>query len=87
MSEYIVPANIPEDVAKKAQQQALKAFHSLGCEGYARVDFRMNNHNELYCLEVNTLPGMTATSLVPKAAKAIGISFEELINKILQQAL
>lgn len=87
MSEYIVPANIPEAVAKQAQQQALTAFHSLSCEGYARVDFRMNDQNELYCLEVNTLPGMTATSLVPKAAKAAGISFEELIEKIIHQAL
>jgi len=87
MSEYIVPANIPEKVAKQAQQQALIAFHSIGCEGYSRVDFRMTIQNELYCLEVNTLPGMTATSLVPKAAKAAGISFEELINKIIQQAL
>lgn len=87
MSEYIVPAKIPDDVAKKAQQQAVTAFQALGCEGYARVDFRMNNENQLYCLEVNTLPGMTPTSLVPKAAKAVGISFEELINKILLQAI
>jgi D-alanine-D-alanine ligase len=87
MSEYIVPAKIPDEVAKKAQQQALTAFHSLGCEGYARVDFRMTDQNELYCLEVNTLPGMTPTSLVPKAAKAVGISFEELIKRIIQQAL
>ena len=87
MSEYIVPANIPEEVAEKAKQQALIAFQSLGCEGYARVDFRMNSNNELFCLEVNTLPGMTPTSLVPKAAKAVGISFEELIKKIIQQAL
>jgi len=87
MSEYIVPANIQEEVAKEAQRQALIAFHSLGCEGYARVDFRMNGENKLYCLEVNTLPGMTPLSLVPKAAKAVGISFEELIKKIIQQAL
>lgn len=87
MSEYIVPAKIPEEVAKKAQHQALTAFHSLGCEGYSRVDFRLDNENELYCLEVNTLPGMTPLSLVPKAAKAAGISFEELINKIIAQAL
>ena len=87
MSEYIVPAKIPDEAAVRAQQQALKAFHSLGCEGYARIDFRLNNENELYCLEVNTLPGMTALSLVPKAAKAVGISFEELIQKIIQQAL
>ena len=77
MSEYIVPANIPEGIAKEAQQQALIAFQSLGCEGYARVDFRMDNNNQLYCLEVNTLPGMTPLSLVPKAAKAVGISFLE----------
>ena len=87
MSEYIVPANIPEEISKKAQQQALTAFNSLGCEGYARVDFRLSNDNELYCLEVNTLPGMTPLSLVPKAAKAVGISFEELIKRIIQQAL
>jgi len=87
MSEYIVPADITEEVAAKAQQQALKAFHSLRCEGYARVDFRLDIDSELYCLEVNTLPGMTPLSLVPKAAKAVGISFEELIKKIIQQAL
>jgi D-alanine-D-alanine ligase len=87
MSEYIVPAKIPEATAKKAQQQALTAFHSLGCEGYSRVDFRLSNDNELYCLEVNTLPGMTPLSLVPKAAKAVGITFEELIKRIIQQAL
>jgi D-alanine-D-alanine ligase len=87
MSEYIVPANIPDEAAQEAQRQALIAFEAIGCEGYARVDFRMNNENELYCLEVNTLPGMTPLSLVPKAAKAVGISFDELIKKIIQQAL
>jgi len=87
MSEYIVPAKIPGSVAELAQQQALKAFNALGCDGYARIDFRLNDNYELYCLEVNTLPGMTSTSLVPKAAKAVGISFEELIKSIIQQAL
>lgn len=87
MSEYIVPAEIPEEVSNIAKQQAIEAFNALGCDGYARADFRLNDNNELYCLEVNTLPGMTATSLVPKAAKAVGISFEELIKKIIQQAL
>jgi len=87
MSEYIVPAKIPDDVSRLAQEQALLAFLSLGCEGYARVDFRMNDNNEIYCLEVNTLPGMTQLSLVPKAAKAAGITFEELINRIIKQAL
>jgi D-alanine-D-alanine ligase len=65
----------------------LKAFNTLNCKGYARVDFRMDRRGKLYCLEVNTLPGMTKTSLVPKAAKAAGVSFEELIEKILKLAL
>jgi D-alanine-D-alanine ligase len=87
MCEYIVPAKIPDEVARDAQHQALLAFKSMGCEGYGRVDIRMNNYNEIFCLEVNTLPGMTSLSLVPKAAKAVGISFEELIDRIIQQAI
>jgi D-alanine-D-alanine ligase len=87
MSEYIVPAKIPDEVAKEAQQQALIAFHSLGCESYGRVDFRLSSENKIFCLEVNTLPGMTPLSLVPMAAKAMGISFEELVNTIIQQAI
>jgi D-alanine-D-alanine ligase len=87
MTEYIVPAQIPPKVFKLAQKQALLAFNSLGCEGYARVDFRLNNKIKIFCLEVNTLPGMTPTSLVPKMAKAVGISFEELIDRIVRQAL
>jgi D-alanine-D-alanine ligase len=84
MSEYFVPADVPEKVFKNLQEQALSAFKALGCEVYARVDFRLSESNESYCLEVNTLPGMTSTSLVPKMAKAAGISFEELINKIVR---
>ncbi len=87
MSEYLVPADIPEKVFKDTQLQAKKAFDVLGCKDYARVDFRLNKKNEIYCLEVNTLPGMTATSLVPKMAKAVGMSFEQLIEKIIQLAL
>jgi D-alanine-D-alanine ligase len=87
MSEYIVPAQIPQDVFENLQKQALLAFHSLGCEGYSRVDFRVNSKWETYCLEVNTLPGMTSTSLVPKMAKAVGISFDELIDRIVKLSL
>jgi len=87
MSEYIVPAQIPADVFKSVQKQALLAFNSLGCEGYARVDFRLSDTHQTFCLEVNTLPGLTPTSLVPKMAKAVGISFEELIDRIIKQAL
>jgi D-alanine-D-alanine ligase len=87
MSEYIVPAYIPKDVEEKLQSQALLAHKSLGCEVYSRVDFRVNENFETYCLEVNTLPGMTSTSLVPKMAKAVGISFEQLIDKIITLSL
>ena len=87
MSEYEVPAKIPEDVAKKIQEQALAAHISLGCKVYSRMDFRLNNDRKSYCLEANTLPGMTSTSLVPKMAEAVGISFEDLIEKIIVLSL
>lgn len=84
MSEYIVPAEISDDTTKYLQQQALLAFESVGCKGYGRVDFRLTDDLNSYCLEINTLPGMTGTSLVPKAANAAGIGFEELIKKIIE---
>ena len=87
MTEYIVPAEIPPKVGEHLQHQALLAFNSVGCESYSRVDFRLTKDYKTYCLEVNTLPGMTSTSLVPKMAKAAGISFEELIDRIVKQAL
>ncbi|KUG26464.1 d-alanine--d-alanine ligase [hydrocarbon metagenome] len=83
MSDYIVPAEIPDKTAQHLQQQALLAFNSVECSNYARVDFRLTNDNKNYCLEVNTLPGMTSHSLIPKMAKAIGVSFDELIDKII----
>ena len=86
-SNYICPAEIPEDKTKEIQAIGLKAFKSLGCEGYARVDFRYGEDDRFYCLEVNTLPGMTATSLVPKAAKAVGIDFPDLVERIAKLAL
>jgi len=86
-SKYIAPAEIPEDKAKEIQAIGLKAYKALGCEGYARVDFRFGEDDRFYCLEVNTLPGMTAHSLVPKAAKAVGIDFPELVNRIAKLAL
>jgi D-alanine-D-alanine ligase len=87
MSEYFVPADIPKDVFTAVQQQAVTAFNCLRCEVYGRVDFRLNEQNIPYCLEVNTLPGMTDTSLVPKMANAAGISFEELIDRIIKVSL
>lgn len=85
-TDYIVPAEIPQKIAEHLQHQALLAFNSIGCESYARIDFRMTNDFKSYCLEVNTLPGMTSTSLVPKMAKAAGISFEDLIDRIIKNS-
>jgi D-alanine-D-alanine ligase len=87
MSEYEVPANISEEVSNNLKKSALAAFKALGCEGYARVDYRLRNDNQEYCLEINTLPGMTSTSLVPKMAKAVGISFEELVERIVKASI
>jgi len=87
MTEYICPAEIKDETAKKAQEIALKAYHSLGCSVYSRVDFLLTESEELFCLEVNTLPGMTALSLVPKAVGVMGMSFNELIENIIGLSL
>ncbi|MFZ2322276.1 MAG: D-alanine--D-alanine ligase [Ignavibacteriaceae bacterium] len=87
MSEYIVPAEITEEVSQAMQEIAILACNSLRCEVYARVDFRLGSDNNIYVLEVNTLPGMTSLSLVPKMAKAVGISFEQLVEKIINLSL
>ncbi len=86
-TEYIVPAQIDAVLTGKIQDMALKAFKLLGCKGIARVDVMLGKDNVPYVLEVNTVPGMTATSLVPKAARAVGISFEDLCEKLLLMAI
>ena len=86
-SDYVVPAEIPEQLAKKMQSDALAAHRALGCSVYSRVDFRLSPENEYYCLEVNNLPGMTSHSLVPMMAKAVGVSFNELIDAIVKLSL
>lgn len=86
-TEYIVPAEIPDSWTQKLQEQALTAFESIGCKGFARVDFRATEKGEIFCLEINTIPGMTGTSLVPKAAKAAGIEFHELVDRIVKLAI
>jgi len=87
MSQYEVPAKLPDWVQTELQSESIKAFKALGCKVYGRLDFRISNDYKTYCLEVNTLPGMTSTSLVPKMAKAVGISFEELIDRIIKLSL
>lgn len=87
MSQYIVPAEIDEDVSTQLKEISLKAFNALECEGYARLDYRLTSDNKFYLLEINTLPGMTSLSLLPKMAKAANVSFEELINQIVKLSL
>jgi D-alanine-D-alanine ligase len=83
MTEYICPADVSKKVSDKARELALKAYHSLGCSVYSRVDFLLDEKDGLHCLEVNTLPGMTELSLVPKAVKVEGMEFNELIENII----
>ena len=84
MSTYIVPADLPLDITVAVQDAARRLYEDLGCRHYARVDFRLNPDGQFFCLESNTLPGMTSHSLVPMAAKAVGIDFTELIDRIVK---
>ena len=84
-TEYLLPAPLPIGVTRGLQAAALNACRALGCRGAARVDFMVRGE-ELFCLEVNTIPGMTETSLLPKAAGAAGIPFDELVLRILTDA-
>jgi len=83
---YEVPAPISEEVARDAQNAAVRAYAVLGCVGLARADFMVDGDGTPHFLEINTLPGMTETSLSPMAAKASGISFDELVERILKSA-
>ena len=86
-SQYFSPARIEDKKAGELQQLALKIYHILGLENYGRIDFRMDHSGTPYCLEANTLPGMTSTSLVPKSAAAKGIEFPDLLEIIIHDAL
>jgi D-alanine-D-alanine ligase len=82
MSQEIFPADLPPQLTADCQRLGLLAHEALKLGGYSRVDFRLTPEGELFCLEVNTLPGMTATSLLPQAAQAAGIAFPELCERI-----
>jgi D-alanine-D-alanine ligase len=87
MAEHIFPARLAPALYEKALQTGLAAHRSLGCSGYSRVDLLITAHDECYVLEVNTLPGMTALSLLPEiAAKGAGLSFEALVARIMESA-
>ena len=87
MSEHIIPARIGESERKKAEAISCKAYEAVGCRGYARIDLIVDQEGSPYILEINTLPGMTGTSLVPDAAKAAGIKFPELLDLFVKMAL
>ena len=82
MAEEIFPARLPAEVAAECRRLALAAHRALKLGGYSRVDFRLTPEGQLVCLEVNTLPGMTATSLLPQSGQAAGIPFPELCERI-----
>lgn len=81
------PADLPKDISDEMRRQAERAYEVLGLEAYGRVDFMLNEENEMFCLEANTLPGMTPTSLLPQEAAAEGISFEELCENLIHASL
>ena len=83
-TEYLCPAPIDAQLTEKIQSTAKKAFQTVNGQGWGRVDIMMNEKEELFLLEVNTVPGMTEKSLVPMAAKASGLDFDNLLSRIMQ---
>ena len=86
LSDHIVPAVLTETQTKRLQDIAIKAHQSLGCRDISRADFVVPDDNHEILLEVNTLPGMTPTSLYPDGARAFGLSFEELVSLVVERA-
>jgi len=84
--DYLVPAPVDADTYNRCQRLGVKTFTTLGCRGFARVDYRLSESGELYVLELNSIPGFTETSLLPKAAAEAGIEFAELCDRIVSGA-
>ncbi len=87
LSDHIIPPRIPAGAQETIKELAVKTFKALGCRGLARVDFILTPEGKAYILEVNTIPGMTETSLYPDAARAAGIEFEDLAENLVNFAL
>jgi len=83
-TNFICPTDLPVNIIEEVNAISLKAFNLLGCKSWGRVDFIIDDKNNLFIIEINTIPGMTSHSLVPLSAKNAGISFEELTLKILE---
>lgn len=86
-AQELCPAPLPEAINRRMQDMALRAHKALGLKGYSRSDFRLTPEGELYLLETNTLPGMTATSLVPQEAAVIGLNFGDLLERLMDLGL
>lgn len=86
-TEEVCPADIPKETAARMMKLTERAFHALKLNVYSRADFLLDNQGNLYCLEMNTLPGMTAASLLPKEAAAVGIEYGDLCEMIIQESL
>jgi D-alanine-D-alanine ligase len=86
-TSFICPAQLPEGMTEQAHELALRTYRLLGCDAFARVDLMLSGAGELTVLEANPIPGLTETSLLPQAAEAAGISFDELVGRILELAL
>jgi D-alanine-D-alanine ligase len=86
-TRFVCPADLDADLTARAQEIAIQSVRLLGCTGFARVDLMLDEHDgQLYVLEVNVIPGLTETSLLPQAAEAAGIEFDELIERIVAAA-
>ena len=86
-SQHICPAPLSDEVTATVQEQAVRAHKALGCSGVSRSDFIFDDDGVAWILETNTIPGMTATSLLPDAARAAGIEFPELCTQLIRFAL
>lgn len=86
-TEDVCPAHLSEELTVKMQAIAEQAYNAIGCDPYARVDVMMDKDGNMYCLEVNTLPGMTSTSLIPQEAAVIGIDFASLCEMLVELSL
>lgn len=86
MTDYVVPAELEEEIARKVQSTAALAHKLLGCSGCSRVDMILSEDNIVYILELNSIPGFTETSLLPKAANVVGIDFTQLCIKLIESA-
>jgi D-alanine-D-alanine ligase len=86
-TNFVCPAELPAGVTEQAQELALRTYRLLGCSAFARVDLMLDTGGELTVLEANPIPGLTETSLLPQAAEAAGISFDELVGRIVELAL